>query len=854
MTEPRSSAGRRNTGLVGWEESAAWLRNILDDEATVHAGITGPGGSGKTTLLREIAAALEEDGGHVAVGLDALAHVASDGRRMTLLVDDLERLGDDDLARLSALVVDDGPHVIAAFRAWPRSPLAAGIVERLGRQRPHLLLHPLSPTQVRVRASELLGDAPPHGLAERIAELAGGNPRMVDLVVTAVRDEGWDPREAGALPSTLLERLRHRLDRHDQEFLDFLLALTVGFASSGPVLSTAPRFSRTDLHARMSQCRASGLVSADGTPLPIVRLGLLQSTPAHELWGMRHELVDAMEAAGLPLGDSALGLTGGGFRDPRVARALVDRGDELLLGDPVEAWRHYSAAIEAGADAAPIAGRRAQAAWSAGDVRTAERLVDEVLAGTEHPDLPRALNVAAAAWARKGMLGRAAAAYAGLDDAGAWGAASLAAVCFAAVGEVGRARDTLAAAPTLEYPSSSQVAVSLMAEGMIAALEGAADRGLSALLQASSLMNESGETIPLPEVPAVLAAHVAVNAGELGIAAEVLHAAGEAVQGGPAFRHRLRLTEALIELRADRPARARALLAGVVESQRPLGLHSEVLAHAVRIGLARRTDDVANLVRAWGAARQTIARMPVDLIELPALAELVIAAARVHESHLVDEPLAAAWELLARAGRPASWSMNLHWAGIQSAILREDRAGLEHHSEALVDAASANRVSKTLAEAGRVWAAALAGQVDVPAVERAVRELAAAGYRWDAGRLAGHAAGRAAEHADTLQLLALARGLHADHHLEEGPRDSDDASESDRPDDSGLTAREREVARLVLEGKTYAEIGSAIFISPRTAEHHIARIRRRLGVSTRSELLARLRLVLDDEDENRSAG
>ena len=65
------------------------------------------------------------------------------------------------------------------------------------------------------------------------------------------------------------------------------------------------------------------------------------------------------------------------------------------------------------------------------------------------------------------------------------------------------------------------------------------------------------------------------------------------------------------------------------------------------------------------------------------------------------------------------------------------------------------------------------------------------------------------------------------------------------------SAREREVARLVLDGKTYAEIGTAIFISPRTAEHHIARIRRRLGVTTRSELLARLRLVLDDEDDSR---
>ena len=66
--------------------------------------------------------------------------------------------------------------------------------------------------------------------------------------------------------------------------------------------------------------------------------------------------------------------------------------------------------------------------------------------------------------------------------------------------------------------------------------------------------------------------------------------------------------------------------------------------------------------------------------------------------------------------------------------------------------------------------------------------------------------------------------------------------------DLALSAREREVARLVLEGKTYEEIGEAIFISPRTVEHHVARIRRRLGVTNRSEMLARLRLALSADE------
>ena len=69
-----------------------------------------------------------------------------------------------------------------------------------------------------------------------------------------------------------------------------------------------------------------------------------------------------------------------------------------------------------------------------------------------------------------------------------------------------------------------------------------------------------------------------------------------------------------------------------------------------------------------------------------------------------------------------------------------------------------------------------------------------------------------------------------------------------QPDASVLSEREKEVARLVLEGKTYREIGETIYISPRTAEHHIARMRRRLGAENRSDLLVRLRLALGTEN------
>ncbi len=146
-------------------------------------------------------------------------------------------------------------------------------------------------------------------------------------------------------------------------------------------------------------------------------------------------------------------------------------------------------------------------------------------------------------------------------------------------------------------------------------------------------------------------------------------------------------------------------------------------------------------------------------------------------------------------------------------------------------------------------------------MEETARGLNAVGMPWEGARLAGHAAARAGERKDMLRLLSCARDLHPQGNSA-GPNPAgqsevrsapaaDQGNGTGQPDASVLSEREKEVARLVLEGKTYREIGEAIYISPRTAEHHIARMRRRLGAENRSDLLVRLRLALGPEDPQR---
>ena len=55
-----------------------------------------------------------------------------------------------------------------------------------------------------------------------------------------------------------------------------------------------------------------------------------------------------------------------------------------------------------------------------------------------------------------------------------------------------------------------------------------------------------------------------------------------------------------------------------------------------------------------------------------------------------------------------------------------------------------------------------------------------------------------------------------------------------------LTAREREVALLAAGGRSSRDIADRLYLSTRTVETHLARVYRKLGITTRSELAAAL--------------
>ena len=74
-----------------------------------------------------------------------------------------------------------------------------------------------------------------------------------------------------------------------------------------------------------------------------------------------------------------------------------------------------------------------------------------------------------------------------------------------------------------------------------------------------------------------------------------------------------------------------------------------------------------------------------------------------------------------------------------------------------------------------------------------------------------------------------------------------------RPDDSmGLSVRELEVLALIVDGRTNRQIAEMLFITEKTAAHHVSNVLGKMDVSTRGEagaMARRLRLVPEPEPE-----
>ncbi len=652
--------------------------------------------------------------------------------------------------------------------------------------------------------------------------------RVLDAAdIAQARDEEF------ALSSDVVgsvRRLIGGLDPRTQAVLHLgVVGGDVDAASVAAVLELDEAEARTALAA----ARSTGLLLPDGRPLPVVVRALADEPAGAATMVLTTRLLHARYRQGRGVVPLARALARLGTADPLAAEVLVGEADRLRSTDPASAAVLYGEAVEAGAAPGPLAMRRAQCAARCGHYGGVLELLEDVLARPEHADLPEAVDLGAVAWSHEGHLDRARDLYRWLGAQRVGSSASLAAVVALAAGHRLEANEALAAESVAA--TSAGAVRSLMARGLAESLERDGRRGLSLLMQATAINEIDGQDPLLAESPTVAAALLAIHLGDLDVAQSALAGATDDECGAAVTRQRLLL--AWVAMLRGQYARANELLQRAT-NHGSLSLRDGLFARALRVGMARRTSNVGGLIAAWRDGWDVLLRHPVDLFTLLPTGEFVVAAARLREFDRVEPRLEEAFCLLSDLGEPAAWSPTLRWCALQAAILRNRPDQVEPHAVALVRAAPVSDLAAALAAAGRAWTQVLTTRFETADVEQAARRLQEFGLAWDGSRLLGQAAAHTADRRRIAYLLHAARTLQEP---DDGIGPVEAPGTSKQASSAVLSAREQEIAALVLQQRTYRDIGRELFISPKTVEHHVARIKQRLGASDRADLLARLR-------------
>ncbi|BFU45192.1 LuxR C-terminal-related transcriptional regulator [Krasilnikovia sp. MM14-A1004] len=772
--------------------------------------VVGVDGAGRTRRLRELAAAT---GGPVlpvafttVADLDALlARARADGA--LVLVDDAHRLPPEPLRALAAAARAGVPMAMAR-RPTISGPELAELDEALAATGPVEHLGPLAPDAMSALVSAAIGRAASAAHVAAVQAASGGLPAVAEMVAA-------DP---DGTPAALVARLQRRLAGPDRDTADLAAILALGLDLGDDTIGTAARLDPARTAAATRALRDQGLLTPDGERMiPAVARAVLAEKSAPERRRLHDTVAAALLATDADPVRAAEQLRAARARTPAAADVYRSAADLLRFTAPERALSWYDEALNSGADPAVLAAGRAEAAVLLG------LPVDLDAATASESDAARLAIVAGAAAAGDGRPGRAAEALLGTAPPGP----VLAVAALIATGQPEPARSAATGPAPLPLRRLAEAALAV----------GDPATALPLLIEAAEAYEQAPPAVPLPDLPHALGALVAVTAGDTATAEHLLERALTAGAGGPAARDRHRTLLAWARLRAGRYDTALAELDRLTGTALP-GRERLTLA-CLTAGIARRRGDIAQLRAAWALAEPVLARRAVDLFHLEMVEELLVAAARLRHHRRIAPVLDDLAAIVDRLGGPAAWAVSLGWIRLQIAVVGEDQPAASAAAAHLAGLEPSGARQRAQRRAAVRWAATLTGDVPADEVLEDAAELVAAELPWEASRLLGQAAIRTGDPAAARRLLERARELSRP----EAPAD-------ESPPDGGrgsLSDREVEVAQLVLAGRTHREIGAQLYLSPKTVEHHVARIRAKLGAGNRAEMIAALRSLLPAE-------
>ncbi|MGB3772993.1 MAG: LuxR C-terminal-related transcriptional regulator [Rhodococcus sp. (in: high G+C Gram-positive bacteria)] len=628
------------------------------------------------------------------------------------------------------------------------------------------------------------------------------------------------------------------LSAHDYTALAVLALASVGLGPDPYLVADVTSTSLADASTAIERARGCGVLPEEGAMSDSAVDSLRAVMGPHGLLGVLRKAVHLHLDNGDPNPAVSMALVQAGVRDPRLAEHVATLA---ASADRAGARALWDAASAAGATSDDFRLSYAEACVADDDLDTATRAVDPILSA-EHSStahLRGAVRIAATVAMMRGTASYAAELYRWLGADRVGPDAAYAVTALLAVGDASCVThldgSTGGSGQRLENhrpvaPTTANARSGLVARGLLDSLSGSSTAAMGSVLRAISMSDLTTEAQVEPEHPTALAALLALHTGDPMTAKSVLSELMSSVDDSCGVPSRCRLLLAWT-----------ALMSGDSITDHTSGMDPSALAQrdalsyfALRIASARRRGDVGELAAAWHDARRPIAEAEPDLFSLIPLGELWLAAIRLGDAPRIAHSIASATALVAALGEPPTWATTWHWYGVQAAILGNSPTELLPHARALGSFAERSPYAAALASAGKAWLRVLQGEPDVAEVETCARTIEKFGHPWDAARLASDAALRVENTKDATALLQIARDM------------GKTGSVSEQADPSAATAgslteREAEVAHHLVLGLTYREIGGQMFISAKTVEHHVARIRRRIGAQSRSQMLSMLR-------------
>ncbi|WP_319436961.1 isoniazid response ATPase/transcriptional regulator IniR [Mycobacterium sp. RTGN5] len=801
--------------------------------------VTGGIGTGKSTLLVAARDALRDAG----VAVLTRPPAPGDPADAAVVVDDAHLLSGAELRQLTELAGDPSSTVVVAVQPRDHDEDLQALITTIEREQPRITLAPMSPGELSRTMTDPSGHPPRTELVTNILVATAGIPFLVDAALASAR-----PYSAGSIAQAAVFALIDRLRRLGEPELDALLIASLSRDLGAADLAAALDIPGDEARLLIDRARATWLVEPAHSPH---FLRSVHRATAQILGNARHHdietaLLRSQIAMSTLSPDLALRLAEHGVRDEQLADVLRRQASGGRT-DPASAAQLYRAAVDAGA--VELRAQLADSLALAGECSDAASEADDLLTSEDPAERAAAVRVAASVAMHNGNSAQSADLFGWLGPYPDASVSAAAAIVLAATGDAAAAERALAVDSSGPPTAASRGARSL-AEGLLSTLR--APYSTAAVKLGAAMAAEYSAAQVLPDSPAALVTLAALHGGDPVRARSVIARAVRTDRDtdDPLYGHRHRLLLAWTKMQDGQLAAAASDITGIDGSYRRDALWSA----ALRTALARRGGDAGALHKHWYAAMEVLVEYSVDLFSLLPLGELWVASARIGQQDRLMPALEQAFALLDSLGNPLTWSVPLRWAGVHAGILANDPAAVAPHGQALTAAAAHSPFAKALAVAGRTWLRVLAGQVDADEVAVAARGLAQFGLTADATRLAGQAALQTSDPKVSGLMLQVARDLK----LSVGDSTSDDgqpqtpepggpAAAGGRAMSSPLSDREREVAELLLLGMPYRDIGAQLFISAKTVEHHVARIRRRLGAESRSEMLSMLRAILTPE-------